>query len=129
MPVWPATAYYRSPEWHRLRRQTKERNHWQCQICGDRKGDPYCQLHAHHVIPRAEGGADALWTLITLCDLCHAVVTRRWFKPWFGFAAIAHRDELEGFRQTFLAFLALPLDERTATQQRMWAILGRQKAA
>lgn len=37
--------------------------------CGRRKN-----LHAHHVIHRADGGPTELWNLITVCDLCHAAI-------------------------------------------------------
>jgi hypothetical protein len=37
--------------------------------CGRRKN-----LHAHHVIHRADGGPTQLWNLITVCDLCHAAI-------------------------------------------------------
>lgn len=31
-------------------------------------------LHAHHVAPRAEGGPDADWNLVTLCRPCHGLL-------------------------------------------------------
>ncbi len=121
--------FYRSPYWKRLARFVKRRDGLQCQICGDRKGDPYCELHAHHVVSRSTGGPDVPVNLITLCDLCHAVVTRRWHRPWFGDAAIAQADALEAARLEYLAFLALPTVERTAIQTRLWQQFGIAKAS
>src|SRR4051812_48390695 len=97
--------YYSTCHWKRLSRQTKRRDGKQCQVCGDREGDPYTVLNAHHLIPRAKGGPDTLENLITLCDLCHAVVTPLWEKPWFG--AVPDRSDLPAIRQEYLEFLAL----------------------
>ena len=33
-------------------------------------GSPY--LEVHHVIPLAEGGADAIWNAVAICANCHA---------------------------------------------------------
>lgn len=51
-------SYYSSGHWKHLSRIVKKRDGLQCQICGDRAGDPYCVLHAHHITPRAQGGPD-----------------------------------------------------------------------
>jgi 5-methylcytosine-specific restriction endonuclease McrA len=29
------------------------------------------ELHVHHIVPRSEGGTDALSNLVTLCHVCH----------------------------------------------------------
>lgn len=60
------------PNWDRLARQTKERDNWTCQHCG-KQGGPLgsAELHAHHRIPRSEGGDDTLDNLVTLCHSCH----------------------------------------------------------
>ena len=116
--------YYSTGHWKRLSRFVKTRDGEQCQICGDRPGDPYCVLHAHHLERRAQGGPDTPDNVITLCDLCHAVVTRRWHKPWFGSAAVMNRAALDEARQEYLEFLALdPLTRRTR-QEQVWAMLG-----
>ena len=116
--------YYYTHQWRSLARQVKVRDCWQCQICGDVKGAPYCVLHAHHRVPRSDGGADTQENVITLCDLCHAVVTRRWHKPWFGTAALEHRDELEQAREEFIWFLSLPARRRASVQSALWAGFG-----
>jgi 5-methylcytosine-specific restriction endonuclease McrA len=117
-------SYYSTGHWNQLSRMVKKRDGQQCQICGDRAGDPYCVLHAHHILPRAQGGPDSAENVITLCDLCHAVVTRRWHKPWFGSAAIADRSALEEARQEYLEFLALDPVTRRERQARFWEIIG-----
>jgi 5-methylcytosine-specific restriction endonuclease McrA len=118
------TTFYRSPVWRKLSRQTKERDKFQCQICGDRHGDPHCQLHAHHRVPRSEGGPDTLENLITLCDLCHAVVTSRWHKPWFCEGAVWGRHVLEEARDNYLWFLLLDPQERASVQVGIWSVFG-----
>lgn len=102
----------------------KKRDGKQCQICGDRAGDPYCVLHAHHIKPRAKGGPDIPANLITLCDLCHAVVTRRWHRPWFGSIADTNRAALEEICQEYLEFLSLDALTRRKRQEQVWALLG-----
>ena len=114
-------SYYHTSEWKRLSKFVKERDNLQCQICGDRKGDPYCQLHAHHIVPYSECGANTPENLITLCDLCHAVVTPWWHPQWFRDLARKQRQALEEARQEFVEFLALGPDARVEPQMRLWA--------
>jgi hypothetical protein len=113
--------FYSSAFWKRLSRTRKERDGYQCQLCGDRKGDPYCELHAHHIVRRSDDGPDSLDNLITLCDLCHAVVTRRWRRPWFPTASI---EEVEAMRVEFEWFLHLPVAERRVVQRDLWRSWG-----
>lgn len=91
--------------------------------------DPYCVLHAHHITPRAQGGADTPANVITLRDLCHAVVTRRWHKPWFGSAAVTDRSALEDARQEYLEFLSLDPMIRRERQTQVWEMFGVRRAA
>jgi hypothetical protein len=107
-----------------LARFVKERDNLQCQVCADLKGDPYCVLHGHHIIPRSQGGADIPENVITLCDLCHAVVTPRWLRPWFGILTPEQKSELEKSRQEFLDFLALDHEARTKKQALLWSAFG-----
>lgn len=118
-------SYYQSPEWRHLARATKERDHFQCQVCGDREGDPHCQLHAHHIARRSKGGSDTLENLVTVCDLCHATVTGWLYKTWFGSAAAEQNDTLQESRQEFEQFLSLPPDRRLELQRRVWTSFGR----
>jgi 5-methylcytosine-specific restriction endonuclease McrA len=118
------STFYRTAFWRKLSRKAKERDKYQCQICGDRPGDPYCQLHAHHRVPRSQGGPDALENVITLCDLCHAVVTKCWHKPWFGEGAVWGRDLLEQARENYGWFLSLDAKDRIRIQAEIWSEFG-----
>jgi hypothetical protein len=113
--------YYASSAWRRLAAAIKRRDGYQCQICGDRRGDPYCVLNAHHVIPRSAGGPNEPWNLITVCDLCHAVLTPSWERPWFG---DGHDENVSAMREEFNAFLALQPAARKERQAAVWARLG-----
>lgn len=119
---WP--AFYHTSTWRKLRWQAKQRDRYQCQICRDRPGDPHCQLHVHHCVPRSEAGPDTLENLITLCDLCHAVVTKRWYKRWFGEGAVWGRDLLERVREDYTWFVSLNAQERAGVQAGIWSQFG-----
>jgi len=45
-----------------------ERDGWRCAVPGC---SSYRSLHAHHVVPRARGGSNAAWNLVTLCAFHH----------------------------------------------------------
>lgn len=57
-----------------------ERDGWKCQCPGCKSRN---NLHGHHLKFRSEGGDDADYNLLTLCDNCHqALHERYWFiKP------------------------------------------------
>jgi 5-methylcytosine-specific restriction endonuclease McrA len=116
-------SYYSSWHWKKLSRLVKRRDNLQCQVCGDRQCNPYCVLHAHHIIPRPQG-RDLPENVITLCDLCHAVVTPRWHRPWFGNLAPEQKRTLEDARQEFMEFLALNPNARTHRQALLWSTFG-----
>ena len=64
--------FYNSSEWRKLRQECLHRDRYTCQRCDKRfKSD---DLTGHHMIPRAEGGADKIQNLITLCSPCHDFV-------------------------------------------------------
>lgn len=50
-----------------LRQATLKRDNYTCQLCGAKD----TMLHAHHIIPVRDGGADSIYNLITLCADCH----------------------------------------------------------
>jgi 5-methylcytosine-specific restriction protein A len=58
--------------WQRLREQVLARDGGRCQLCGQ----PAQQVD--HIVPRADGGSDALDNLRAVCGRCHRVVTRNW---------------------------------------------------
>ena len=47
-----------------------ERDSFTCQVCGKK---PAYQVH--HIIPRRKGGSDDPDNLITLCGLCHMLIS------------------------------------------------------
>ena len=53
----------------------KQRANGICQLCGlpapfrDREGEPFLEIH--HIIPRNEGGQDAVENVVALCPNCH----------------------------------------------------------
>lgn len=60
--------FYRTRKWKDTRAKALERDGYECQACDDGES----QLLVHHIIPRAEGGADYdLRNLVTLCRACH----------------------------------------------------------
>ena len=50
-----------------LRKATLKRDDYTCQLCGATD----TMLHAHHIVPRRDSGADSIYNLITLCADCH----------------------------------------------------------
>jgi 5-methylcytosine-specific restriction endonuclease McrA len=77
----PATSRPRSnplkntAAWRRTRAAALERDGHRCRRCGS-PATAFDPLHVHHVVPRSEGGTDALSNLVTLCALCHPQVER-----------------------------------------------------
>lgn len=51
------------------KQQVLFRDKWKCCSCGSKY-----PLEIHHIKPRAEGGSNAFYNLITLCKECHAKV-------------------------------------------------------
>ena len=49
-----------------------ERDGWKCASCLSRSN-----LCCHHIIFRSQGGDDATWNLITLCNTCHEAIHKR----------------------------------------------------
>ena len=96
----------------RIQQKVKIRDRFVCRLCGDWKGKFYPEtgafvedIHAHHIIPKAQGGPDTMENLITLCDLCHGVVTPNWWK-WFGIDKIENgRQKMEELKLKFDNYL------------------------
>ena len=57
--------------WPALRRKVLDRDSGRCQLCGA------LATHVDHITPRADGGADTLENLRSLCAYHHGVVTGR----------------------------------------------------
>lgn len=60
-------------EWRNLRDEVLLRDRFTCLRC-DKKFRNKSQLSVHHIIPRANGGANDASNLVTLCHPCHDLV-------------------------------------------------------
>ena len=60
------------PDWGQRRKKVYARDRYECRNCG-RCGGPRgnAELHAHHIVPKAEGGSHEISNLATLCKECH----------------------------------------------------------
>lgn len=96
----------------KLSQKVKLRDDFRCRLCGDWKGKFYSEtgavtedIHAHHIILKAQGGPDTMENLITLCDLCHGVVTPQWWR-WFGIEKIENgKEKMQKLKETFDDYL------------------------
>lgn len=62
-------------DYRKLLNQVFSRDGWKCVIpgCGRRN-----DLHGHHIVFRSQGGDDATWNMVTVCDRCHKAIHDRW---------------------------------------------------
>lgn len=59
-------------DWNKRRKEVYRRDNHECQECGSRGGSRgNTELHAHHVVPKSEGGSHDHSNLKTLCRDCH----------------------------------------------------------
>lgn len=79
-----------SVEWRKRRRECFERDDHRCQFCEFQPSNlaDVEKLHAHHIVPRREGGENQLSNLITVCDSCHRTVEETTRKAISGAASI-----------------------------------------
>ncbi len=66
-----------------LARQVKEQTGGTCQCCGDRLDNRVLSrrfVHAHHLEPLSEGGADTGDNMVVLCPNCHARLHAKTFR-------------------------------------------------
>ena len=62
-------------DWGTRRRMVYRRDDYTCQRCGAKGGgDGDVELHAHHIVPKSQGGSHSLNNLTTLCYECHNAV-------------------------------------------------------
>ena len=67
---WHSNGY--PSDWERRRKRVYRRDNYECQQCGALGGDRgNCELHAHHIVPKGNGGSHSLSNLTTLCWSCH----------------------------------------------------------
>jgi predicted restriction endonuclease len=112
------------------KKRARKRDKQQCQICGDFSPINYGRLEAHHIDYRCKGGSDELENLVTLCDLCHAVIHEHMGPAWVGLCKfpIEKREEnkiiLNQAQEEFENYLRLPIKERRNVQRKLWAELN-----
>ena len=62
-------------DWDSRRKRVYNRDAYSCQNCGTQGGKHNnVELHAHHIVPKAQGGSHDTSNLITLCKECHNTV-------------------------------------------------------
>ena len=62
-------------DWDTRRKKVYKRDNYRCQncgVCGGPKGN--AELHAHHIVPKSNGGSHKLSNLQTVCSACHNAV-------------------------------------------------------
>ena len=112
------------------KKRAKVRDRDQCQVCGEVPPVPYGRLEVHHIVPRAEGGRDKLENLVTLCDLCHAVLTPHMGPARVGLSKFPPEEYeekkliLEWTRKEFADFLTAPIEDRRRIQDDIWSQWG-----
>ena len=61
--------------WQAVRERVLRRDGYECRFCGvsndTHQNEHGSGLHAHHIIPAADGGRDLPDNLITVCNSCH----------------------------------------------------------
>jgi len=87
-----------------------DRDDYECRFCGMTNAeheDEHDQgLHAHHVIPRSDGGEDTLSNLLTVCTSCHRTLEQTHAKAVGQMAdgkdtAAIDIDDARGFVRTY----------------------------
>lgn len=106
------------------------RDRHQCQICGDILPVSFGRLEVHHITFRCHGGTDDAENLITLCDLCHAVLHDHMDPAWVGLPKFPPEERKEAeqvlreARDEFDDYLKLPKQTRNSIQQKFWSGFG-----
>ena len=60
------------PDWGNRRKEVYLNDNYRCQNCGAKGGrDGNAILHAHHIVPKSQGGSHDISNLTTLCESCH----------------------------------------------------------
>lgn len=79
------------------KKYVKIRDEQQCQICRTGLPVPFGRLEVHHIIFRSQGGSDNMENLVTLCDLCHAIIHEHMGAAWLGLSKLSpdERNEAE----------------------------------
>lgn len=73
-----AVTYQYGRDWPKIAKSIKERDGWECRICGVRQGER--RLDAHHI--DWDHTNNERHNLVTLCWCCHRQVHQEGYKPW-----------------------------------------------
>ena len=57
--------------WYTARREARERDDNECQMCGSNESIRAKKMSVHHLVPVLSGGTHGAWNLISLCRRCH----------------------------------------------------------
>jgi len=108
----------------------RHRDKQQCQICGDVLPVHYGRLEVHHIDHRCKGRSDELENLVTLCDLCHAVIHIHMGPAWLGLSVVPiekrqqDKQILDLARDEFESYLRLPVEKRHSIRKELWTQWG-----
>lgn len=62
-------------DWDSRRKKVYKRDDYICQNCGGKGGqNGPAELHAHHIVPKSNGGSHELSNLQTVCNDCHKAI-------------------------------------------------------
>ena len=62
-------------DWSSRRKKVYSRDNYTCRNCGAKGGSRgNAELHAHHMVPKSNGGVDDLSNLGTFCKECHNAI-------------------------------------------------------
>lgn len=62
-------------DWNSRRKKVYKRDNYICQNCGKKGGsNGSAELHAHHIVPKSNGGSHELSNLQTVCSGCHDAI-------------------------------------------------------
>jgi len=86
-----------SGAWRSIRENVLKRDGYECRFCGitdSKHRDLHDSgLHAHHIVPRSDGGGDNLNNLISVCAGCHRTLEETHAK------AVGELKQSESYRQ------------------------------
>lgn len=69
-------------DWDSRRKKVYKRDDYTCQHCGARGGPSgNVELHAHHIVPKSNGGRHHLSNLVTICSDCHRAIHGDFIAP------------------------------------------------
>ena len=105
------------------KKKVKQRENSRCQICGDRDGKIYdsgviSEAQVHHIVYKNKGGGNKPDNMVTLCDLCHAVIHEQRWKEYFGNKGTS--ENMDSIKQNYELYLILPYEKREKIKSELW---------